>query len=111
MHRECRIVGVMIASLVLAATVFGTVPAAAIAAQGGQPAAQERPNDPQSGFVPVKDLPAQEKLPAAPLLIAAYAFVWVVLLVYVWTVWRRLAKVEGEVRDLSARLAGKTGRP
>ena len=60
--------------------------------------------DPQEEFVPVKDLPQQEQLPAAPLLISAYAFVWVALLVYVWTVWRRLLKVEREMRDLSGRI-------
>jgi|WetSurMetagenome_2_1015567.scaffolds.fasta_scaffold309024_2 CcmD family protein len=61
----------------------------------------------QGEFVPVKDLPAQETIPAAPLVMGAYAFVWVALLVYVWTVWRRLAKVEGEIHDLNARLAAK----
>ena len=49
-------------------------------------------------------------IPAAPLVMAAYGFVWAALLVYVWTVWRRLLKVEGEVKDLSARLAGKSGK-
>ena len=54
--------------------------------------------------MPVKDLPQQEQLPAAPLLITAYAFVWVALLVYVWTVWRRLLKVEREMRELAGRI-------
>ena len=63
----------------------------------------------QGDYVPVKDLPQQETLPAAPLVMAAYAFVWAVLLVYVWSVWRRLLKVEHEVKDLSARLAAKPG--
>jgi len=60
--------------------------------------------EPQEEFVPMKDLPQQEQLPAAPLLISAYAFVWVALLVYVWTVWRRLLKVEREMRDLAGRI-------
>ena len=80
---------------------------APVAAQSGQATPQAQPNDPLSGFVPVKELPAQEKLPAAPLLIAAYGFVWAVLLIYVWTVWRRLMKVEREVHDLSTRLASR----
>lgn len=73
---------------------------------GQPPRADQRGGD---GFVPVKDLPAQDKLPAAPLLVSAYAFVWLVLLVYVWSVWRRLTRVEREVRDLSTRLAARQG--
>lgn len=93
-----------LAAFVLVAGILVLVPSLALA-QGGQP-----PADPQAGFVPVKDLPAQEALPAAPLLIAAYAFVWVALLAYVWSVWRRLAGVEREVRHLSARLTERQGR-
>lgn len=69
---------------------------------GGAPAAQEE-------FVPVKDLPQQEQLPGGPLVLAAYGFVWAVLLVYVWTVWRRLGKVEREMRDLAGRLKRQEG--
>ena len=63
----------------------------------GQPPAQE-------GFVPVDQLPGQEQLPAAPLVAAAYGVAWAAVLVYVWTVWRRLAKVERELADVSRRL-------
>jgi CcmD family protein len=76
-----------------------TAPAAQAAV--GQAASQE----PADQFVPVKDLPRQDQLPAAPLLVSAYAFVWVVLLVYVWTIWRRLSKVEREIQELSARVS------
>jgi CcmD family protein len=55
----------------------------------------------QSEFVPVKDLPPTETIPAAPLLVAAYAFIWVALIVYLWTIWRRLTKVETEMRALA----------
>jgi hypothetical protein len=64
----------------------------------------------QGDFVPVKDLPQQETIPAAPLVMGAYALVWAALLVYVWTVWRRLLKVEKDVQDLNARLSAKPGR-
>jgi CcmD family protein len=57
----------------------------------------------QSGFVPVTPDQVVEQLPAAPLLIAAYAFVWVALLVYVWSIWRRLGKVESEMHALEQR--------
>lgn len=60
-----------------------------------------------SGFEPVTEMPASEQLPAAPLVIGAYAFVWLAFLAYVWTMWRRLAKVESEMSSLSAQLAKK----
>lgn len=62
---------------------------------------------PQSEFLPVKEVPASEQLPAAPLVIAAYAFVWIAFLAYVWLMWRRLGKVEQELSSLSAQLAKK----
>ena len=36
--------------------------------------------EPQSEFLPVTELPASEQLPSAPLVIAAYAFVWAAFL-------------------------------
>ena len=63
--------------------------------------------EPQSEFLPVKEIPASEQLPAAPLVIAAYAFVWIAFLAYVWLMWRRLGKVEQELSTLSGRLAKK----
>jgi CcmD family protein len=47
----------------------------------------------------VTDLPDSEKLPAAPYLIAAYSIVWLVLLGYVWSIWRRLGQVEAELKQ------------
>jgi CcmD family protein len=55
---------------------------------------------PQSEFVPVTELPAGDQLPAAPYLIAAYVFVWLAALLYLWTIWRRLNKVEADMRAL-----------
>jgi CcmD family protein len=54
----------------------------------------------QSEFIPAKDLPPTESIPAAPLLVAAYAFIWVAAVFYLWTIWRRLNKVEVELRAL-----------
>lgn len=59
----------------------------------------------QTEFVPMTEIPASEQLPAARLLIAAYAFVWVAVLAYLWTIWRRLGKVEQEIGQLSSQLA------
>ena len=61
-------------------------------------------------FVPVNSLPQAEQLPAAPLLIAAYAFVWVAL-------WLRVvalaadAKLERDLADLQRRLQKRRGVP
>jgi CcmD family protein len=62
---------------------------------------------PPTSFVPVSpDEIQREALPAAPLVYGAYAFVWVALLAYVFTLWRRVSKVE---RELQAVLK-QTGR-
>ena len=58
---------------------------------------------PQSEFVPVSDIPEGEQIPAFTMLGAAYGFVWVALLGYVWTIARRLQKVESELADLESR--------
>ena len=54
--------------------------------------------------MPVESLPPSEQLPAAPLLIAAYAFVWIAVLVYVFSIWRRLNKVEADQRALAQKI-------
>jgi hypothetical protein len=59
----------------------------------------------QSEFVPLDKLPPSEQLPSAPLLVAAYAFVWIAAMFYLWTIWRRLGKVEADIRTLEQRRA------
>jgi CcmD family protein len=61
----------------------------------------------QSEFQPVTEIPASEQLPSAPLVIAAYAFVWFAFVVYVWMMWRKLGKVEQELTQLSAQIGKK----
>jgi hypothetical protein len=58
----------------------------------------------QDEFVPVSELPPEDRLPAAPLLVGAYAFVWVMLLGYLVMIWRRVGKVEAEMASLARRL-------
>ncbi len=82
------------AALVVA-TLFWTLALTAPAAL----AVQSPPG--QSEFVPMKDVPPTESIPAAPLLIAGYAFIWVAAMVYLWTIWRRLTKVEDDMRALA----------
>jgi CcmD family protein len=79
----------------LAATVIvGWIATAALAAQQPPPGFERF----ETGNAAV------EQIPAAPLVIAAYAFVWVALMLYVWSVWRRLVRVEGELTALEHRL-------
>ncbi|MCC7007358.1 MAG: CcmD family protein [Acidobacteria bacterium] len=50
---------------------------------------------------------AKEQLPAAPLVFAAYAFVWLALVVYVYSLWRRVARVERDLVDVNSRLQAR----
>ncbi len=61
---------------------------------------------PQDEFVPISELPPQEQLPAAPLLVGAYVFVLAVLFAYVYSVAGRLTALQ---RDL-ARIEGEQAR-
>ncbi len=70
------------------------------AALAGGRAAAAQPAGAQGDYVPASTLPPVETLPAAPIVIAAYAFVWVALIGYVWSVWRRLQKVEDDIARL-----------
>ena len=67
-------------------------------------AAAQPPQPAQGAFVPIDQLPAVEAFPAAPLVIAAYAVVWLAVFLYVWSVWRRLDRVERELKDVTGRL-------
>jgi CcmD family protein len=83
-----RLIGCVLSMTAIAATAFALQP------------------PPQTEFVPMNSLPPADQLPAAPLLIAAYAFVWIALAVYLWSIWSRVGKVE---RDMQA-LQQRTGR-
>ena len=54
----------------------------------------------QNEFIPIDQLPPQDQLPAAPLLVAAYAIVVVALFVYVMSLARRLTSVQRELERL-----------
>jgi hypothetical protein len=70
--------------------------ACAAAPAVAQPAGQAAPD----GFEPVSALPAAEQLPAAPLVMLAYAFIWVAMLASVFMLWRRLGAVDRELAGL-----------
>jgi CcmD family protein len=65
----------------------------------------QQPPEPPAGFVPADSVPAREQLPAAPLVIAAYAVAWVLVFGYLWSIWNRLGRVERELADVTRRVA------
>ncbi|HEY7190519.1 MAG TPA: hypothetical protein VH436_28400 [Vicinamibacterales bacterium] len=71
-------------------------------AQAPTPSGQAPKN--QSEYIPIDQLPPQDQLPAAPLLIAAYSFVLVVFFLYVLSLARRLTSVQRDVDRLGATL-------
>ena len=82
-------------------------PAAAQQASAQQPQAQPPTGTgaAQEGFVPVDQLPKpQDTIPAPRLVAAAYGFVWVAVLAYVWSVRKRLTTVERELQAISRRV-------
>ena len=64
----------------------------------------------QDEFVPIDELPVDEQLPAARLLIAAYSVAWIAVAGYLWSIWRRLDRVERELSDVSRRIQPGTSR-
>jgi CcmD family protein len=83
-------------ALLLAAACWTTVPVAAQA----QP-----PTPAQEGFVPIDQLQPKEQLPAAPLVMAAYAVAWIAVFGYVWSIWRRLGQVEKDLAAVRQRIS------
>ena len=53
-------------------------------------------------FVPIDQLPEEDKIPAAPFLIGAYTVAWLAVLLYVFSLWRRLDRVEQELKRLKS---------
>ncbi len=66
------------------------------------PATQPPPQAAQSEFVPVKDLPPAEQMPAGPLVLGAYGFMWAVVLLYVFLLSRRLQAVQKDIDALKS---------
>ena len=64
---------------------------------------ETRQPQPPADFVPVENAPPGEQIPAMPLLGAAYGFIWIGVFAYVWSLSRRLQKVEAELTQLESR--------
>jgi len=76
----------------------------AVSASGSQPP------QPPEGFVPASNVAAQEQLPAAPLVITAYSVVWLLVFGYLWSIWRRIARAEHDLADVSRRVSADQRR-
>ncbi len=57
----------------------------------------------QDGFVPASELPPGQQVPAAPLLVGSYAAFLVLMMFYLWTIWRRISQVEQDMKNLERR--------
>lgn len=79
---------------------------AVLACTGGVPAtAAAQPSAPaQDEFVPLDEVPPEDQLPAAPLLVAAYACVWLIVMGYLWSIWRRQSRLAKELSEFSRRV-------
>jgi CcmD family protein len=75
--------------------------AAVILAAPGALAAQPQPSPDE--FVPVAEVPPEEQIPAINLIGAAYGFVWIAVVAYVWSLGRRLQKAEADLAALERR--------
>ena len=85
-------------------------PGAIWSTESGSPAVhawQPQPPPATDEFVPVSELPPEEQVPALPLLTAAYAVAWIMIIGYVFTLWRRLGTVQRELGDVTRRLSDR----
>ena len=97
----------MTMSLIRCVLLVVALAAVASPARGQQPAGPpdvpER-SEQQGEFVPAESIPQRERIPAAPLLIGAYAFALVAVFGYVLSVSRRLAAVKSDITRLEGDL-------
>jgi hypothetical protein len=91
-----RLISTLVLSVWLIAPVF---------AQTQAPVTQSAPD----GFIPMSSTAPREVLPATPLVFFAYAFVWLALIVYVFSIWKRMARVEQDLADVKRRLKDGPG--
>lgn len=63
-----------------------------------------QPREAPDEFLPLGPGDLPEELPAAPLVFAAYAIVWVVFGFYLFTLWRRVRQVDADLRTVTSRL-------
>ena len=89
-------------------TLIRTIALVCVLTMQVSPVVAQQPKQ-QEDFTPIDQLPPQEQLPAAPLLVGAYAFVLLMLFGYLVMVSRRLSTIRSEVDRLDADLK-RTGK-
>jgi CcmD family protein len=89
--------GTWVIVIALSACLWGSAP---LAQAPQRPPA--RPPAAQDEYVPIDQIPEHDKLPAAPYLIGAYTVAWLMVLLYVWSLWRRLTRVEQELKRVAS---------
>ena len=92
LKRWCAVLAVVFVSAVMSVSAQQPSPPTSPTSQPSQ----------QNEFIPIDQLPPQEQLAAAPLLIGAYVFVLAVLFLYVLSVARRLTNVQRELDRLDS---------
>ena len=78
---------------------WASLTAALVAAMGGPLLGFQTTSD----FVPMTQAP-QDTIAGGTLVIAAYAFAWVAVTVYVLVLWRRTQRIERELADVRDKL-------
>jgi CcmD family protein len=106
-HGGRRRVARSVARLARALALTGALSVSTGIAAAAQPPQQ---SPAQEGFVPVDKLPTQEQLPAAPLVMTAYAVAWVAVFGYLVSIWNRLGRVEREIQAVSRRVEAEGRR-
>src|SRR5262245_23623193 len=64
---------------------------------------------PKDGFEPISEVPPEDRMPAAPMVMAAYAFVMLAFFAYLLSLARRLSAVKQEISRLESELK-RSGR-
>ena len=95
-----------IARILLLAACLVSPGTSMLQAQGAQ-SSQPPVKAAQEEYVPINELPDSEKMPAAPFLITAYILVWGLLMLYVFSLWRRLGRVETDLREARRTLGSR----
>lgn len=72
--------------------------------------ATQPPRRDDDGFEPLSELPPDERLPAAPMLVGAYIAVVLAIFLYLLSLSRRLASVKNEIARLETEIK-RSGRP
>ena len=93
----------------IAVVLFVALPFACASQQATDARQAQQPPPQQEEFIPIDQLPPEEQLPAAPLLVGAYAFVLLMLFGYMFIVSRRLGVIQQEVDRLDSDMKQQRG--